>query len=130
MTCSMSRRGNCFDNAVMEGFFSTVKAELGEHFECYGIAKEQAFDYIEVFYNPRRRHSARGANAPSKSSRPLLANCSGSCGQLSNGAVSIDGRHSRRTRTGPITVDAAAAAVRGGHREEHPRGLYAADPRT
>jgi putative transposase len=64
MTCSMSRRGNCFDNAVMESFFSTVKSELGERFEGYGIAKEQLFDYIEVFYNQQRRHSTLGQVSP------------------------------------------------------------------
>jgi len=64
ITCSMSRRGNCFDNAVMESFFSTVKSELGEHFDAYGIAKEELFDYIEVFYNQRRRHSTLGQISP------------------------------------------------------------------
>jgi putative transposase len=64
ITCSMSRRGNCYDNAVMESFFSTVKSELGEHFEAYGIAKEELFDYIEVFYNQRRRHSTLGHISP------------------------------------------------------------------
>ena len=57
MTGSMSRRGNCFDNAVMESWFSTVKRELGEHFESCGQAKMELFDYIEVFYSHRRRHS-------------------------------------------------------------------------
>ena len=51
MTCSMSRRGNCYDHAVMEAFFSSVKSELGEHFERCGTGKMQLFDYIEVFYN-------------------------------------------------------------------------------
>jgi len=51
ITCSMSRRGNCCDNAVMESFFSTVKGELGERFDSNGEAKMQLFDYIEVFYN-------------------------------------------------------------------------------
>jgi len=60
IVCSMSRRGNCYDNAVMEAFFSTVKFELGEHFESCGDAKTQLFDYIEVFYNQRRRHSTLG----------------------------------------------------------------------
>ena len=50
--CSMSRRGNCYDNAVMESFFSTVKSELREHFDSNGEAKMELFDYIEVFYNP------------------------------------------------------------------------------
>ena len=57
ITCSMSRRGDCYDNAAMESFFSTLKFELGERFESYGVAKMQVFDYIELFYNPHRRHS-------------------------------------------------------------------------
>jgi len=58
ITCSMSRRGNCIDNAAMESWFSTLKCELGERFESYGRAKEELFDYIEAFYNGRRRHSS------------------------------------------------------------------------
>jgi transposase InsO family protein len=64
ITCSMSRRGNCYDNAVMESFFSTVKFELGEHFASGGEAKMRLFDYIEVFYNQRRRHSTLGLVSP------------------------------------------------------------------
>ena len=64
ITCSMSRRGNCYDNAVMESFFSTVKSELREHFESNGEAKMELFDYIEVFYNQRRRHSTLGQISP------------------------------------------------------------------
>ncbi len=51
----MSRRGNCYDNAAMESWFSTVKSELGERFDTYGRAKGQLFDYIEVFYNHQER---------------------------------------------------------------------------
>jgi putative transposase len=64
IACSMSRRGNCYDNAVMESFFSTVKFEEGERFESCGQAKTQLFDYIEVFYNQRRRHSTLGQISP------------------------------------------------------------------
>jgi transposase InsO family protein len=64
IACSMSRRGNCYDNAVMEAFFSTVKFEQGERFESYADAKMQLFDYIEVFYNQRRRHSTNGQISP------------------------------------------------------------------
>jgi transposase InsO family protein len=64
ITCSMSRRGNCYDNAVMESFFSTLKSELGERFESHGDAKMEIFDYIEVFYNQRRRHSTLGQISP------------------------------------------------------------------
>lgn len=69
ITCSMSRRGNCHDNAAMESWNSTFKTELGEHFESYGSAKEQVFDYIEVFYNGRRRHSAIGYLPPAEFER-------------------------------------------------------------
>ena len=48
----------------MESFFSTVKFELGEHFESGGAAKVALFDYIEVFYNQRRRHSTLGQISP------------------------------------------------------------------
>jgi transposase InsO family protein len=64
ITCSMSRRGNCYDNAVMESFFSTVKSELRDRFDSHGEAKMELFDYIEVFYNQRRRHSTIGQVSP------------------------------------------------------------------
>jgi putative transposase len=64
ITCSMSRRGNCLDNAAMESWNSTLKSELGERFDSYGVAKEQLFDYIEVFYNQQRRHSSLGYMSP------------------------------------------------------------------
>ena len=64
IVCSMSRRGNCYDNAVMESFFSTVKTELTDHFDSCGEAKMALFDYIEVFYNQRRRHSTIGQISP------------------------------------------------------------------
>jgi transposase InsO family protein len=69
ITCSMSRRGNCIDNAAMESWFSTFKSELGERFESYAAAKEKAFDYIEVFYNQSRRHSALGYQSPAEFER-------------------------------------------------------------
>ncbi len=59
MTCSMSRKGNCLDNAAMESFFHTLKTELTHH--CQYKTREQAkrsiFEYIEIFYNRQRRHS-------------------------------------------------------------------------
>jgi transposase InsO family protein len=64
ITCSMSRRGNCYDNAVMEAFFSSVKSELRERFDSCGEAKIELFEYIEVFYNQRRRHSTIGDISP------------------------------------------------------------------
>jgi len=64
ITCSMSRRGNCYDNAVMESFFSSVKSEVADRFDSCGEAKMELFDYIEVFYNQRRRHSTLGQISP------------------------------------------------------------------
>jgi len=64
ITCSMSRRGSVFDNAAMESWNSTLKSELGERFETHAAAKDQLFDYIEVFYNQQRRHSALGYLSP------------------------------------------------------------------
>jgi putative transposase len=66
--CSMSRRGNCWDNAPMESFFATLKKELVHH-EKYATraeAKSSLFEYIEVFYNRERRHSALGYVAPAQ----------------------------------------------------------------
>jgi transposase InsO family protein len=73
IVCSMSRRGNCYDNAVMEAFFSTVKGELGERVESNGEAKMHLFDYIEVFYNQRRRHSSVGRISPAECERRAAA---------------------------------------------------------
>jgi transposase InsO family protein len=69
ITCSMSRRGNCIDNAAMESWFSTFKSELGERFDSYAQAKEKTFDYVEVFYNQRRRHSSLGHLSPAEFER-------------------------------------------------------------
>jgi len=71
ITCSMSRRGNCYDNAVMESFFSSVKSEEGERFSSFGEAKMTLFDYIEVFYNQRRRHSTLGQISPAAFERRM-----------------------------------------------------------
>ena len=73
LVCSMSRRGNCHDNAVAESFFSTVKSELGERFDSNGEAKMELFDHIEVFYNQRRRHSTLGQISPAAFERRATA---------------------------------------------------------
>jgi putative transposase len=71
IVCSMSRRGNCYDNAVMESWNSTVKNELGERFESPADAKVKLFDYIEVFYNQQRLHSSIDYAAPAEFERAL-----------------------------------------------------------
>ena len=66
MTCSMSRRGNCWDNAPTESWFGSFKNErvYGEQFETREEVKAMAFDYIEVFYNRKRLHSTLGYKSP------------------------------------------------------------------
>lgn len=68
MTLSMSRRGNCWDNAAAESFFKTVKAELQNdaRFKSREEARAQLFDYIEVFYNRQRLHSTLGYKSPTQ----------------------------------------------------------------
>jgi putative transposase len=63
---SMSRTGNCYDNAVMESFFGTLKTELVHHetYDSRAAARQALFEYIEVFYNRKRRHSALGYRSP------------------------------------------------------------------
>lgn len=63
---SMSRKGNCWDNAVAESFFKTLKTEMVYHrkFETRTQAKLEVFDYIEAWYNRKRRHSSLGYMTP------------------------------------------------------------------
>jgi len=65
---SMSRRGNCYDNAVAESFFKTLKKELvRKHvFLTREIAASKIFEYIEMFYNSKRRHSYLGYISPNE----------------------------------------------------------------
>ena len=77
---SMSRRGNCWDNAVAESFFGTLKKELiqGERYRTRQQAVSAIFEYIEVFYNRQRKHSKLGYQSPSefedKNQKPSLFN--------------------------------------------------------
>jgi transposase InsO family protein len=66
--CSMSGRGNCYDNAVAESFFHTLKTELVHHHRCETRTEAHAslFEYIEGFYNRQRKHSALGYQSPSE----------------------------------------------------------------
>ena len=66
LMASMSRKGNCYDNATMESFWSTLKLELvyRRDFATRREARTQIFDYIEVFYNRQRTHSALNYHSP------------------------------------------------------------------
>ena len=75
MICSMSRKGNCYDNACAETFFSTIKCEMLYH-KCYrtrGEAHNDIFWYIEVFYNRKRRHQSLGYLSPAQFKRGYMA---------------------------------------------------------
>ncbi len=64
--CSMSRKGNCYDNAVLESFFATLKQELVYHhiYQDRKEAKQDIFEYIQVWYNRKRSHSSLGFLSP------------------------------------------------------------------
>lgn len=68
LVCSMSRKGECLDNAVAESFFGTLKTELVDHedYHTREEAKNSLFEYIEIFYNRRRRHSYLGYISPAE----------------------------------------------------------------
>lgn len=73
--CSMSRRGDCWDNAPVESFFATFKRELVHRsaWSTRAEARADIFDYVEVFYNRTRRHSAIGYISPGDFERQLTA---------------------------------------------------------
>jgi len=66
IVCSMSRRGDCWDNAVAESFFASLKVELVHDvtWPTRTAARTELFEYLEVFYNGQRRHSALGYLSP------------------------------------------------------------------
>jgi putative transposase len=68
IACSMSRKGNCWDNAVVESFFHTLKVELVHHhrYLTQDEARQNIFEWIEVFYNRQRRHSTLGYRSPAE----------------------------------------------------------------
>lgn len=68
MRCSMSRKGNCWDNALTESFFNSLKNERvhATRNRTHQDAKADLFEYIEVFYNRSRRHSSLGFASPAQ----------------------------------------------------------------
>jgi putative transposase len=71
--CSMSRRGDCYDNAVVESFWSTLKRELVHHADYATRAQATAaiFEWVECWYNRKRRHSALGYMSPEEYEKGL-----------------------------------------------------------
>jgi transposase InsO family protein len=76
LRCSMSRKGECLDNAVAESFFGTLKNELVHHEDYYtrAQAKQSIFEYIEVFYNRQRRHASLNYLTPVEYEARFAAN--------------------------------------------------------
>jgi putative transposase len=75
IACSMSRKGDCWDNAAMESFFASLKKEriyTKPRYRTRDDARADIFDYIERFYNPRRRHSTLGQVSPTEFERQFL----------------------------------------------------------
>ncbi len=73
---SMSRKAECWDNAPVESFFGTLKTELGDPiWETRAVARAAIFEYIETWYNRKRRHSSLGYVSPEQyeSSLPIAA---------------------------------------------------------
>jgi len=97
----MSRRGDCYDNAVIESFFATVKKEEADRFPSYSDAKMALFDYIEVFYNQRRRHSTLGQLSPAAFERraPAASDHVGALGGIHIPATDDDGHATERLST-------------------------------
>lgn len=74
---SMSRTGNCYDNAVAESFFHSLKVEAiyGENIESDERLEREVFDYIEGFYNKRRRHSFNNGSSPESVEKAFFGMC-------------------------------------------------------
>ena len=74
ITASMSRKGNCLDNAPMESFFSSLKTEMVHRtkFQRRREAKAALFEYIEIFYNRQRRRSSIGYRTPAQARMDMM----------------------------------------------------------
>jgi len=75
----MSRKGNCWDNAVAESFFANLKKERirRQIYKSRAIARDDLFNHIELFYNPKRRHTHNGWIAPAVYEQQYFENLEG-----------------------------------------------------
>ena len=115
---SMSRRGNCYDNASMESFWSTLKLELvyRRDFATHGQARSEIFDYIEAFYNRHRIHTALGGLSPTAfeemhaSSDPMRQRSPMGVEPRRAGAKRTNGRGPKRATGAPLGGVAGSTA--------------------
>jgi transposase InsO family protein len=121
IVCSMSRRGNCWDNAVAESFFATVKVELAHDADWMtrAQARGEVFEYLERFYNGQRRHSALGYQSPITFERQWATACGTTAaaasqpiaGWSAKNASLVEAPGSTRTRGVAISVSPSAPSV-------------------
>ena len=71
LVASMSRKGDCWDNAMAESLIKTIKVELGDHFSSRRRGRQELFAYLEGFYNTRRLHSGLGYCTPAEVERAV-----------------------------------------------------------
>jgi hypothetical protein len=117
----MSRRGNCWDNAVAESFFATVKGELAHDaaWATRAHARGEVFEYIEQFYNGQRRHSALGYLSPLTFERQwvreggttAMAVSPAIAGWSPENASPVEAPGSTRTRGAAISLSPSAPSV-------------------
>jgi transposase InsO family protein len=115
---SMSRRGNCYDNAFMESFWSTLKLDLvyRREFATRGQARAEIFDYIEVFYNRQRLHTSLGCVSPNAfelaalESKPARRRSPMGVEPMRDGAQRTPGHGPQRATGAPLGGDAATLA--------------------
>jgi putative transposase len=100
---SMSRRGNCYDNAVTESFFGTLKTELVHHasYATRENARQSLFEYIEVFYNRQRRHSSLGYVSPTEYEKQVLGGAQAIRRYEADTALAESSAHEHRDRARP-----------------------------
>jgi hypothetical protein len=121
IVCSMSRRGNCWDNAVAESFFATVKVELAHDADWItrAHARGEVFEYLERFYNGQRRHSALGYQSPITFERQWATACGTTAaaasqpiaGWSAKNASPVEAPGSTRTRGVAISVSPSAPSL-------------------
>lgn len=110
LVASMSRKGDCWDNAMVESFFKTLKGELGRRFTTRDEAQRELFSYIEGFYNTRRLHSSLGYCSPAEYER-LTARAEGAAAPAGASPGSWGRTSARLDPSSPPTPKRAGATL-------------------